>query len=910
MGEPADLRVGRARGEVVMTVSVQIADRSESRPQHLARILADELMERMTVQAGERSRSAHRHHAAVIPRSPLEHVVVRVPIEISHSRDRDAEEIVHPRSVESQMLAARPESIAELPTSCWNDSEGRFDMRIRKISAAALEAGETWSAPVWLRASRFSACATLLALVSLDAGAKQDSDNGFGELRPPVPGYSFQRDGDDSSRFRASNPEHGLCAIVASDGTKILAPERAGETLALSFRLAAIGRAHSSHSVEAPVLRSRANRLELVRTGLVEWYVNDHAGLEHGFTLEVPPDDIEGRRDTEIEILLDVGPGTEVEIEDHGNSAELRRPPGDLRVLYSGLRAWDATGMELDARLEARAGALAILVDDERARYPIEIDPLIVVEEAVVAASDGAYGDEFGWGLAIQGETMFVGAPGDDDDRGAVYVFERQAGVWTQVQKLQASDGSNGDSFGNRLDADGARLVVGARNDDSGAAGDAGAAYVFVESGGSWTEEAKLLASDAVSDDWFGLTVAISGDTIVVGTVHDDTAGGMDTGSVYVFERDMAGWSETAHLIAFDAGPHDNAGQVAIEGDLIVVGAARDDVWGALSGSAYVYRRVGGVWSIERKLAPDDGSATDRFGQDVAITGGRIVIGAPGDHDFTYENGAVYVFAHDGLDWVQTGQFYDPHVLEYDNFGAEVDAVGDRIVVGEPGDDEGYPNGGALLLFELQDGAWTMQAKMTAGDVGAGAFGYHLAMDSERVIAGGPTLHGTHGRAHVYLVEDAGTVYCTCPTGPCANPDPGAGCANSTGSGGLLHATRGTPSVAADDLVLSCTQLPPNQATIFFMGAGQIETVFGDGLRCVGSGGVGIFRYYPPGMADASGRYELGPGIVAYSQGHFGLPGSIAAGSTWFLQGWYRDPMGPCGSAFNLTNGLATIFAP
>ncbi len=152
-----------------------------------------------------------------------------------------------------------------------------------------------------------------------------------------------------------------------------------------------------------------------------------------------------------------------------------------------------------------------------------------------------------------------------------------------------------------------------------------------------------------------------------------------------------------------------------------------------------------------------------------------------------------------------------------------------------------------------------------------------------------------------------GTPYCFCASGaPCGNPDAGAGCANSTGSGALLSSS-GSASVGADDMVLTATSVPPNQNGIFFMGAGTAQIPFGDGQQCVVAGGVGIFRYLPVQSSGPAGTLVLGPGIVARSQS-FSPAGRIQASQTWNFQAWFRDPAGPCGNAFNTSNGSAVLF--
>lgn len=152
------------------------------------------------------------------------------------------------------------------------------------------------------------------------------------------------------------------------------------------------------------------------------------------------------------------------------------------------------------------------------------------------------------------------------------------------------------------------------------------------------------------------------------------------------------------------------------------------------------------------------------------------------------------------------------------------------------------------------------------------------------------------------------TSYCECASGsPCANNDAAGGCTNSTGAGAQLAAS-GTASVTADDLVLTTTLMTPNEFGIVYMGPNQLTQIFGDGLRCVGGGGVGVYRF-PAVNGGANGTLVHGP-VVGHSQSNFPITGQITAGSTWNFQAWYRDPAGPCGGGFNLSNGVTVIFTP
>jgi hypothetical protein len=221
-----------------------------------------------------------------------------------------------------------------------------------------------------------------------------------------------------------------------------------------------------------------------------------------------------------------------------------------------------------------------------------------------------------------------------------------------------------------------------------------------------------------------------------------------------------------------------------------------------------------------------------------------------------------------------------------------------------------FPAEALGLATTRTDGA-TYGDDMTAGDIEPGGDPYHDcngngrddAVDIAVGYSSDDNLNGIPDEC-----EPQGLRYCFCASGPCGNDDASAGCKNSTGSGTSLDAI-GSTSVTIDDLMLFATDLPLNKNGIFYMGGGTVQLPFGDGQRCVTSGGVGLFRYGVQNSG-ASGSMSRGPGLAAYSCAHFAGSGCITAGSTWNFQNWYRDPMGPCGSAFNLSNGLAVTFAP
>ena len=181
---------------------------------------------------------------------------------------------------------------------------------------------------------------------------------------------------------------------------------------------------------------------------------------------------------------------------------------------------------------------------------------------------------------------------------------------WSEQQKLVANDGAEEDDFGFSMVLSGDTLVVGASYDSNDNGSNSGSAYVFVPSGTTWTQQQKLVASDGAANDDFGISVALSGDTLVVGAALDDD-NGSTSGSVYVFVRSGTTWTQQQKLVASDGVAYDEfGGSVTLDGDTLVVGAALDDDNGSASGSVYVFVRSGTSWSLQQKLVASDGAVT------------------------------------------------------------------------------------------------------------------------------------------------------------------------------------------------------------------------------------------------------------------------------------------------------------
>ncbi len=236
------------------------------------------------------------------------------------------------------------------------------------------------------------------------------------------------------------------------------------------------------------------------------------------------------------------------------------------------------------------------------------------ISEFKITATDGAAFDEFGISVSISGDYAVVGADYDDDNgnrSGSAYVFKRSGASWAQEAKILPSDGAKDDSFGLSVSISGDYAVVGARHDDDNGSS-SGSAYAFKRTGTTWDQEAHLLASDGASSDFFGSSVSISGDYVVVGAFQNND-NGFYSGSAYVFKRNGTTWDQEAKLLPSDGAELDGFGiSVSISSDYAVVGAWGNDDNGSKSGSAYVFKRNGTIWAQEAKLLPSDG-AIDYF---------------------------------------------------------------------------------------------------------------------------------------------------------------------------------------------------------------------------------------------------------------------------------------------------------
>jgi len=476
-----------------------------------------------------------------------------------------------------------------------------------------------------------------------------------------------------------------------------------------------------------------------------------------------------------------------------GDTIHFQDTAGETILTYNKLHVTDANGTTIPAKFaihhskftpstrSAIAGqAIRIIVFDDNAVYPLTIDPW--AQQAYLKASNTGDDDQFGYSVAVSGNTVVVGAPYEDSsasgvngnqndnsaaNSGAAYVFTRSGApaAWTQQAYLKASNTGNEDQFGYSVAVDGDTVVIGAPYEDSSATGvnvdgtdnsfdDSGAVYVFTRSGApaAWTQQAYLKASHTEPDDRFGYSVAVDDDTVVVGAPYEDSGSG--SGAAYVFTRSVGAWSQQTYLKASNSDWNDGFGwSVAVDGDAIVVGAPFEESNGSSegnnsasnSGAAYIFARSVSAWSQQAYLKASNTEAHDLFGWSVAVSGNTVVVGAPyedssasgvngNQNDNSASNsGAAYIFTSSGAPatWTQQAYLKASNTGSSDEFGWSVAVDGDTLVVGTQ-----YEERSTVFIRSGITGVWSIGANLKTPYTYN--FVYAVAVSGDTIVVGAP----------------------------------------------------------------------------------------------------------------------------------------------------------------------------
>ena len=352
----------------------------------------------------------------------------------------------------------------------------------------------------------------------------------------------------------------------------------------------------------------------------------------------------------------------------------------------------------------------------------------------------------FGSAVDISLNRAVVGAHLEGKNQSVLYIFDKENNFWKQTAELPLENSSFFDQSSISAAIDNSVAVVGLPWNDTDGNVAQGIVYVFEEKN-SWQQVAKLIPDDGQAEDLFGSSVAVSGNTIIIGAQHSQTNEGTSKGAAYIFTKQGDSWQQTAKLQASATKTFDSFGNaVAIDNNVAIVAAKNSDIGGeAARGSVYVYEREGDNWSLTQALIDPNGKSGDKFGNSVALDGETIVIGA---ESYNYGNqvsqGAVYVFKEQSSgrgasNWKQAAKLTAQDGKGGDHFGSSVDVNDNKIVVGAYLDDidsDGYFQG-STYIFEENSGAWEQFAKLTAKDGTRGDnFGNSVAISSEAIIVG------------------------------------------------------------------------------------------------------------------------------------------------------------------------------
>ncbi|MBL8764550.1 MAG: hypothetical protein JNM07_09815 [Phycisphaerae bacterium] len=366
-------------------------------------------------------------------------------------------------------------------------------------------------------------------------------------------------------------------------------------------------------------------------------------------------------------------------------------------------------------------------------------------EVAKLLRSDAGTSDFFGNSAGLHGDIAAIGGPNRDNFTGCAYAFLRTGWAWSQGVKLIPSDGFRGDKFGAAIAVNGSTIAVGAPNKGSFN----GQAYVFVQVGNTntWSQQAIVLPSDPAANDVFATSVAVDSDTLVLGAPGKNT----NAGAAYVFIRTAGVWTQQAKLLQNDPASNDRFGaSVAVFGDTAVIGAPGKS---ASAGAAYVFIRAAGVWSQQAKLLPADPAANDQFGFAVAAGSNTALVGAVAKSSFA---GAAYAFTRAGTVWTQQQKLLPGDPSSGSRFGGSMSLSGEAALIGAYSKSS---FAGAAYYFTRSGTVWTQRKKLTASDGAANdQYAWSLAMHADTLVIGANAKASGTGAAYAYAVEPIPTI--------------------------------------------------------------------------------------------------------------------------------------------------------
>ncbi len=433
---------------------------------------------------------------------------------------------------------------------------------------------------------------------------------------------------------------------------------------------------------------------------------------------------------------------------------------GSVYVFTRSDTAWSQqaklTAGDVEAGYFGVSGALigdTALIGSYGSAYVFTRNGMTWSQQAKLTADDAGRDDWFGWSVALSGDTALIGANTANNggsNFGSTYVFTRNGTVWSQQAKLIADEAVG--SFGHSVALDGDTALIGAY----GTGFYSGSAYVFMRSGTVWSQHAKLTADDTAKGKQFGRSVTLNGNTALIGAMGN-------TGSVYVFTRNGTIWSQQAKLTVDNGKSFGHS--VALSGDIALIHLHVDD-YDSISGSVYVFTRSSTAWSQQQKLTADD-TAANQFGWSVSLSDDTALIGAPYDGGDSFRFGSAYVLTRNGTNWNQQQKLIASDAVAGDRFGWSVSLSGDTALISAYWDDGGL--NGSAYIFTRNGTVWSQQAKLTTNDttmefsnsVALMEFGNSVALSGDTALIGSDYNDGD-GRGYlsaVYVFTRNGTVW-------------------------------------------------------------------------------------------------------------------------------------------------------
>jgi hypothetical protein len=535
-------------------------------------------------------------------------------------------------------------------------------------------------------------------------------------------------------RYEARNPAQSLRMRFDRAGVRVLS---SGAQIGL--RLGALGSGTSLRAVSPATPRAKGDRVVYTHGNLSEWYINGPLGLEQGFTLARAP---VGHAGMPLVLSLVLSGNAHPSLDPHGRSLTLT-VPGGASLRYGNLLATDARGRALRSWITLQPGRVLLHVDTHGARYPLSVDPLVQQGDTLVQQGAKLTGKEetgegsFGFSVALSsdGNTALIGGPGDNKFVGAAWVFTRSEGKWTQVGgKLTGKEETGAGEFGTSvaLSSGATVALIGGPTDNK----NVGAAWVFTESEGKWTQQgAKITGKEETGEGEFGYGVALSsGTTALVGGPSDNKK----VGAAWVFTESEGKWTQQGAKITGkeETGEGEFGWKVALssEGDTALIGGFGDN---KDAGAAWVFTRSEGKWTQQGgKLTGKEEKGEGWFGYSVALSsnGNTALIGGPGDNTLV---GAVWVFTRAEGKWTQQGgKLTGKEEVGggYFGYGVALSSDGNMALIGGPYDDSST---GAAWVFTRSAGNWTQRGGKLTGkeETGSGKVGFRVALSSEGTTA-------------------------------------------------------------------------------------------------------------------------------------------------------------------------------